>query len=96
MLHDGREAVGQLLSDVFKAFPDFAIEIIKTHHSDDAIILQAKMKGTHVGEWSGFKPTGRKIVISTALVFEFDKDQLACGQVYYDMPTLVNQLSISE
>jgi predicted SnoaL-like aldol condensation-catalyzing enzyme len=50
MIHDGRQAVGQLLSGVFKAFPDFAIEIIKTYHSDDAIILEAKMKGTHVGE----------------------------------------------
>ena len=93
MVHDGRQAVGQLLSGVFKAFPDFAIEIIKTYHSDDAVILEAKMKGIHIGEWAGFKSTGRKIIISTAFIFEFDKDELVCGQVYYDMPTLVNQLN---
>jgi steroid delta-isomerase-like uncharacterized protein len=96
MEHDGRQAVGELLSDVFKAFPDFAIEIIKTYHSDDAVILEAKMKGTHIGEWAGFKSTGRKIVILTAFIFEFDKDQLVCGQVYYDMHSLVNQLSMSK
>ena len=37
MVHDGKQAVGELLSDMFKAFPDFTVGNMKTHHSDDFI-----------------------------------------------------------
>lgn len=43
----------------FKGFPDFTVEILKTHHSDDAVILEVRMKGTHQGEWAGLKPMGK-------------------------------------
>ncbi|HET7147042.1 MAG TPA: nuclear transport factor 2 family protein [Candidatus Nitrosopolaris sp.] len=47
IVHDGKEAVNELLSGVFKGFPDFTVEIVKIHHSDDAVILEIRMKGTH-------------------------------------------------
>jgi steroid delta-isomerase-like uncharacterized protein len=93
MVHDGGQAVGELLSGLFKGFPDFTVEIIKTHHSEDAVILEVKMKGTHLGEWAGLKSTGKKMDVPVACIFEFDKDQLICEKVYFDMATLVNQLN---
>ncbi|MGB8188445.1 MAG: hypothetical protein WCE91_02495 [Nitrososphaeraceae archaeon] len=40
IIHDGEQAVGELLSGMFKGFPDFTVVIIKTYHSDDAVILE--------------------------------------------------------
>jgi len=51
------------------------------------------MKGTHLGEWAGLKPTGKKMDVPVACIFEFDKDKLVCEKVYFDMATLVNQLN---
>jgi hypothetical protein len=35
------QAVGELLlSGLFKGFPDFTVDIDKTHHTEDAIILE--------------------------------------------------------
>ena len=53
IVHDGEQAVGELLSGMFKGFPDFTVEIIKTHHSDEAVILEIRLKGTHRGDWAG-------------------------------------------
>lgn len=93
IIHDGEQAVGELLSGMFKGFPDFTVVIIKTYHSDDAVILEVRMKGTHLGDWAGLKPTGRLMDIPVACIFEFDSDRLVCEKVYFDMATLMNQLS---
>jgi hypothetical protein len=45
IIHNGEQAVGELLSGMFEGFPDFAVVIIKTYHSDDAVILEVRMKG---------------------------------------------------
>lgn len=91
--HDGSQAVSDLLSGIFRGFPDFTIEIIKTYHSDDAVILEIIMKGTHLGEWAGLQPTGRSMSVPTLCIFEFDEDRLLCEKVYFDMATLMNQLN---
>ena len=93
IVHDGANAVGELLSGMFKGFPDFTVVIIKTYHSDDAVILEVRMKGTHLGDWAGLKPTGRLMDIPVACIFEFDSDRLVCEKVYFDMATLMNQLN---
>jgi steroid delta-isomerase-like uncharacterized protein len=93
IVHDGKEAVDELLSGVFNGFPDFTVEIVKTHHSDDAVILEIKMKGTHQGEWAGFKPIGKTMNIPAACIFDFDQDRLIGEKVYFDMATLARQLS---
>jgi steroid delta-isomerase-like uncharacterized protein len=93
IIHDGAQAVGQLLSGMFKGFPDFTVEVVKTHHSDDAVILEVKMKGTHLGDWAGLKPTGREMNVPVACIFEFDGNRLVCEKVYFDMATLMNQLT---
>jgi steroid delta-isomerase-like uncharacterized protein len=93
IIHDGAQAVGELLSGMFKGFPDFTVEIVKTHHSDDAVILEVKMKGTHLGDWAGLKPTGREMNVPVACIFEFDGNRLVCEKVYFDMATLMNQIT---
>ena len=93
IVHDGEQAVGELLSSMFKGFPDFTVDIIKTHHSDDAVILEIRLKGTHLGDWAGLKPTGQTMNIPVACIFDFDEDRLVCEKVYFDMTTLMNQLN---
>ena len=93
IIHDGKQAVGELLSGMFKGFPDFTVDIVKTHHSDDAVILEVRMKGTHLGDWAGLKPKGRLMDIPVACIFEFEDERLVCEKVYFDMTTLMNQLN---
>jgi steroid delta-isomerase-like uncharacterized protein len=93
IIHDGKQAVEELLSGVFIGFPDFKVHIEKIHHSEDAVILEVRMRGTHLGDWAGIKATGRSMDVPVACIFEFDEDRLTCEKVYFDMATLVNQLT---
>jgi steroid delta-isomerase-like uncharacterized protein len=93
IVHDGKEAVGELVSGIFKGFPNFTVDVDKTYHSEEAVILEVRMKGTHLGDWAGLKATGRSMDVPVVCIFEFDGDRLTCEKVYFDMSTLVNQLT---
>jgi steroid delta-isomerase-like uncharacterized protein len=92
IIHDGKQAVEELLSGLFAGFPDFKVHIDKTHHSEDAVILEVRMTGTHRGDWAGIKATGQSMDVPVACIFEFNGNKLICEKVYFDMATLANQL----
>lgn len=95
IIHDGKQAVEELLSGLFAGFPDFKVHIDKTHHSEDAVILEVRMTGTHRGDWAGIKATGRSMDVPVACIFEFNGNKLICERVYFDMATLANQLMVN-
>jgi steroid delta-isomerase-like uncharacterized protein len=95
IIHDGKQAVEELLSGLFAGFPDFKVHIDKTHHSEDAVILEVRMTGTHRGDWAGIKATGRSMDVPVACIFEFNGNKLICEKVYFDMATLANQLMVN-
>jgi hypothetical protein len=39
-----------------------------------------------------WEPTGRKMDVTVACVFEFEEDRLVCEKVYFDMATVMRQL----
>ncbi len=90
---DGAQAVQDLLSELFTAFPDFHVEASKIYHSDDAVIMEVEMSGTHKGApWAGLAPTGRKMKVPLVAICVFEADRMICEKVYYDMATAMQQL----
>jgi predicted ester cyclase len=61
---DGEEAVRELLHGFMHCFPDFHADIGKLRHTDDAVIGETMITGTHDGEWAGIQPTGRRVEVS--------------------------------
>jgi steroid delta-isomerase-like uncharacterized protein len=91
---DGEEAVRELLQGLMRGFPDFHANIGKMRHADDAIIIEGLITGTHDGEWAGIRPTGRRIGVPAAAIFEFDEDQLLCEKVYMDFAAVLTQIGV--
>src|SRR5215210_188799 len=56
---DGPEEVAAYYEETRTAFPDQRNEEIAMHHSDDAVILEAMLYGTHRGPFRGLPATGR-------------------------------------
>jgi steroid delta-isomerase-like uncharacterized protein len=92
--HDGADAVRDLLQGLMDGFPDFHAETGKLHHADDALFGEARITGTHDGEFAGIPPTGKPIDVRMAAIFEFDEDRLLCEKVYYDIATILTQVGI--
>ena len=91
---DGEEAVRELLQGFMRGLPDLHIDMAKMRHADDGVIIEGLITGTHDGEWAGIPPTGRRVEVPVAGIFEFDEDRLLCETVYMDMATVLTQIGV--
>jgi steroid delta-isomerase-like uncharacterized protein len=93
-VNDGEVAVRNLITDLITGFPDFHFEPLVFHHADNAVVVEGKMTGTHMGSWVRLAPTGHSIDVRAICVFEFENDRLMCEKVYFDFATIMRQLRV--
>jgi steroid delta-isomerase-like uncharacterized protein len=91
-VHTGAEAVRGLLAHLLGAFPDLGLHPDVIRHADDAVVIEGRMTGTHLGPYAGFAPAGGSIDLRAAIFFTFDGDVLLRETVYYDELTLLVQI----
>lgn len=60
----GLAGMKQHVVDVRKTYPDLKIRITRQYSEGDYVISEIIMEGTHLGEWLGIKPTGKRISIT--------------------------------
>jgi steroid delta-isomerase-like uncharacterized protein len=94
-VHDGPEEVAKYFEDTRRAFPDQRNELLALHHSDDAVIVEAVIRGTHKGPLQSLPPTGREFELPILAMFVFEEDKLVCERVYFDQLTVLEQLGIA-
>jgi steroid delta-isomerase-like uncharacterized protein len=94
-VYDGPEEVAAYFEETRTAFPDQRNELIALHHSDDAVLVEAMLYGTHLGSFRGLPATGRKFEMQFCAVFVFEEDRLVCERVYFDAGTVLRQLGIA-
>jgi steroid delta-isomerase-like uncharacterized protein len=87
------EAVEGFLAGFFTGFPDFHQAIVLAHHAESAVIVEMRNTGTHQGEFAGLAPTGRHIDVRSCNVFVFDGAGLIGERIYFDLATLMSQLT---
>jgi steroid delta-isomerase-like uncharacterized protein len=94
-VYDGKEEVERYFEETRTAFPDQRNEIIAMHHSDDAVCVEAWVRGTHLGPFRGLPPTGRSFEMRMLAMFVFEEARLVCERVYFDAGTVQRQLGIA-
>ncbi len=92
---DGAEEVERYFEETRTAFPDQRNELIALHHADDAVIVEAMLRGTHLGSFRGLPPTGREFEMRFCAFFLFEEEELVCERVYFDAVTILRQLGIA-
>lgn len=92
---DGRSGVNALLLENKKGFPDFHFQPETWHHATDAVIVEGRFSGTHLGSWRGLPPTGRKVDFPLIIVFQFSANELVCERTYFDLGTPLRQLGVA-
>ena len=94
-VHDGAEEVMRYFTDSRTAFPDQSNELLALHHADDAVLVEAVVRGTHLGRLGGLPPTGRSYELPILAIFAFEGESLVCERVYFDANTVLRQLGIA-
>ena len=90
---EGPEAVRAYLEERRRSFPDQHFEVICHHHSDNAVVSEHWMTGTHLGDLHGVEPSGRRFKARMAAIFEFEGEDLVNQRLYYDAGTIARQLA---
>ncbi len=72
----GIEGMKQHINEVRKTYPDLKMTIIRQYNDGDTVISEFIMEGTHLGEWLGTKPTGKKLRMTGV-----DIDRLVDGKI---------------
>ena len=95
-VHDGEAAVRRYYLETRTAFPDQNHEIIALRHSDDAVIVEFWLIGTHLGPFGAIPATGSRFRARMTAYFLFDENEtLVCERVYYDTSTVLQQLGVA-
>ena len=93
--YEGRNRVRLFYEHLMKALPDLEIDVERKHIADDSILVEVKIRGTHLGGWSGLPATGRRVEFPLCGVYTFDADDRLAGErIYYDRGTVLRQLGI--
>ena len=93
--YEGRNGVRQFYEQLMKGLPDLEIEVRRRHVTDDAILVEVIIRGTHLGGWRGLPATGRRVEFPLCGVYTFDADDRLAGEkIYYDRGTVLRQLGV--
>nr|BDT32853.1 ester cyclase [Myxococcus sp. MH1] len=92
-VHDGGSSVREYYRNTRVAFPDQHHELISLRHSDDAVIVEFWLMGTHLGPLGNIPPTGSRFRVRMTGFFIFDASEtLVCERVYFDTLSMLKQL----
>jgi steroid delta-isomerase-like uncharacterized protein len=94
-VYDGPEEVARYYEDTRRAFPDQRNELLALHHADDAVLVEAVVRGTHKGPLRNLPPTGREFELPILAIFVFEGEGLVCERVYFDQTTVLRQLGVA-
>jgi steroid delta-isomerase-like uncharacterized protein len=94
-VYDGEQEVRRYYADSRSAFPDQRNELIALHHSDDAVIVEFDLLGTHLGPLRALPATGRTFRCRMSAFFVFDGDRITNERVYFDQLSIMRQLGVA-
>jgi steroid delta-isomerase-like uncharacterized protein len=93
--YEGVKGVRRFYEQLMNALPDLEIEVQRQHVTDDAIVVEVMIRGTHLGGWRGLPATGRRVEFPLCGVYTFDDADLLAGEkIYYDRGTVLRQLGV--
>jgi steroid delta-isomerase-like uncharacterized protein len=95
----GRD-VGQLIRAVSEAFPDMHRERLRTYATDDTVIVELKLQGTHLGDFHTgegvLPPTGRAFDVPCCDVFRLRDGKVEAFHCYNQLSVWLKQLGALE
>ena len=92
---DGLDGVRSYYTELMRALPDLVVDVLRRHVSEDGIVLEVAIRGTHLGAWRGLPATGRRVDFPLCGVYTFDADDRLAGErIYYDRATVLRQLGV--
>ncbi len=94
--YDGADGVHGFLAENLAAFPDFVYVPSRVSPTTDAVLVEGRFTGTHLGTWRGLPATGRRVDFPMCLIFEFEGDSMVNEKLYFDLGAPLRQLGVAD
>jgi predicted ester cyclase len=92
------KSIGDSIAGLASAFPDVHREILKIHVTENVVIVELAIRGTHKGELplpSGtLAPTGKKIDVPSCDVFHLEDGKIRSFHCYNEASVMQQQLGV--
>lgn len=91
----GRDQVRLYYKEALAAAPELQIDVRQRYVTDEAVILEVTISGTHTGPWRGLPGTGRSFRFPLCGIYTFDQENRLLGEkIYYDRATVLKQIGV--
>ena len=92
---DGEAEVRRYFELSRTPFPDQRNELVSLRSTDDAVVVELDLLGTHLGPLAAIEPTGRtfRARMCALFIFEDGGDGIVCERVYFDSGSILGQLT---
>ena len=92
----GRQAIGDWIKLVLKAYPDLRFEVISRGDTGGGLVAtRFVLHGTHTGPFmDGTPPTGRTVAYPIASFAQIEGDKIRSEHIYLDRQMVAEQLGL--
>jgi steroid delta-isomerase-like uncharacterized protein len=90
---DGLE---RMLGLTLKAFPDLSMRVARWLVDGSVVVTEEVMEGTHLGDFAGLAPTGRRVHLPMVHLTTVSADRIAERVTYHDTAGVLRQLATSD
>lgn len=88
----GADLMKDLFARFLHAYPDLHIEVEDLIADGDRVVSRNTVTGTHLGEYLGLAPTGRRVAYDEVVIMRFADGQMAESWAVVDMLAQLRQL----
>jgi steroid delta-isomerase-like uncharacterized protein len=93
-VHSGREQAERAFRAVFTAFLDITQAVDALVIDGDKAALVLSIEGTHIGEFMGLPPTGKRFNIPAVFFYELRDGRIARERRIYDFTGMLVQIGV--
>ncbi|SEE01784.1 ester cyclase [Streptomyces sp. TLI_105] len=88
----GAEAMKRVWEALLRAFPDIHVTVEETVAEGDKVVSRNTVTGTHLGEYRGLPPTGKRVTYGEIFVLRFVDGRIAEVRGIVDVLAQLRQL----
>jgi steroid delta-isomerase-like uncharacterized protein len=92
--HTGREAAERTFRAIFSAFLDLTTKVDDLIIDGNNAVTVVSLEGTHIGEFLGLPPTGKRFVMSAVFFYQLQNGKIVRERRVYDFTGLLVQIGV--